>query len=126
MHSLGIVHRNVKVVRPSPSPAPHCSVLTPSKRNVLIDGNGVARLGGLGAAFPPSLPDSWSDVGSGRLFCGIAPELIDLPAFGFVHSRATKATDMFSFGMLAWEVGQIFLCLKLDVFTRLRPSSRWP
>ena len=80
------------------------SMFTPFQRNVLVDSNDVARLGGLGSAFGLSLPVSWSDVESEKLFCGIAPELIDPRAFGFVHARTTKATDMFAFGMLAWEV----------------------
>jgi len=78
--------------------------LTLFKRNVSVDGNGVARLGGLGSAFSLSLPASWSDAGAERLFCGIAPELINPQAFGLVHARTTKVTDMFAFGMLAWEV----------------------
>jgi hypothetical protein len=81
------------------------------QKNVLVDGDNVARLGGLGSAFALSLPASWSDVESQRLFCGFAPELIDPDAFGLVHTRATKATDMFAFGMLAWEVSTIFLLL---------------
>ncbi|KAF9793040.1 kinase-like domain-containing protein [Thelephora terrestris] len=86
MHGQDITHGNVK------------------SKNVLVDGDNVARLGGLGSAFALSLPASWSDVESQRLFCGFAPELIDPDAFGLVHARATKATDMFAFGMLAWEV----------------------
>ena len=86
----------------------HChGLLTFFQRNVLVDSDGVSRLGGLGSAFSLSLPASWSDVESETLFCGIAPELIDPHAFGFVHARPTKATDMFGFGMLAWEVSRI-------------------
>lgn len=88
--SSGFVHRH--------------GLFTFFQRNVLVDNDGVSRLGGLGSAFSLSLPASWSDVESERLFCGIAPELIDPHAFGFVHARPTKATDMFGFGMLAWEV----------------------
>jgi hypothetical protein len=82
----------------------HHHILTLLQRNLLVDSNHVARLGGFGSAFSLSLPASWSDVESERLFGGIAPELIDPRAFGFVEARNTKATDMFSFGMLAWEV----------------------
>lgn len=84
------------------------SPLTLFQRNVLVDDNGIARLGGLGSAFALSLPASWSDVDSEKLFCGFAPELISPDAFGFVHARTTKATDMFAFGMLAWEVSRLF------------------
>jgi len=84
--------------------------LTLFKRNVLVDSNGAARLGGLGSAFSLSLPASWSDADAERLFCGIAPELINPQAFGLVHARTTKATDMFAFGMLAWEVSRFSAC----------------
>ena len=83
-------------------------VFTLFQRNILVDSNGVARIGGLGSAFALSLPASWSDVATGRLFCGIAPELINPHTFGLVHARITKATDMFAFGMLAWEVSRVF------------------
>ena len=76
----------------------------PSKRNILVGSDGIACLGGLGSAFSLTLPASWSDTAAERLFCGLAPELINPHTFGFVHARATKATDMFAFGMLAWEV----------------------
>jgi len=112
MHSLDIVHGSVKM------------------RNVLVDSNGVARLGGLGSAFSLSLPASWSDADAERLFCGIAPELINPQAFGLVHARTTKATDMFAFGMLAWEVfsakppfaGRIEAAVIFSVFNNDRPS----
>lgn len=79
----------------------------------MVDSNDVAHLGGLSSAFSPSLPASWSDVESGGLFYGIAPELIDPSAFGFVQARPTEATDVFAFGMLAWEVSPL-------VFSRSR------
>lgn len=98
-----------------PSPLMHRnSALTLLQRNVLVDNDGVACLGGLGSAFSLSLPASWSDVDTERLFCGIAPELINPDAFGFAHARTTKATDMFAFGMLAWEVSRTFVCLPIS------------
>lgn len=93
-------------------------VFTFVQRNILVDSNGVARLGGLGSAFALSLPASWSDIGAERLFCGIAPELINPHTFGLVHARTTKATDMFAFGMLAWEVSLVIASPDLEVFTR--------
>ena len=91
-----------------PSCAPSWCIHSIFQRNVLVDRNGVARLGGLGSAFSLSLPASWSEVAAARLFCGIAPELVSPHTFGLVHARTTKATDMFAFGMLAWEVSRIF------------------
>ena len=115
MHGLDIIHGNVKVVRVSLSYT--ASVFTLLKRNVLVDDEGVTRLGGFGSAFALSLPASWCDVDAERLFRGIAPELIDPQAFGLVHARTTKASDMFTFGMLAWEVNKFFVRFNLGIFT---------
>lgn len=79
-------------------------MLTLFQRNVLVDKDGVVRLGGLGSAFSLSLPADWSDIETGGFFCGTAPELVKPDAFGLVHARATKEADMFAFGMFAWEV----------------------
>lgn len=88
--------------------------LTRFQRNVLVDKDGVARLGGLGSAFSLSLPISWSDIETGSPFCGTAPELVKPDAFGLVHARATKATDMFGFAMFAWEVSSTFVRLPIS------------
>ena len=89
----------------------------------MVDDDGVARLGGLGSAFSLSLPASWSDIGTKKFFYGIAPELVNPNAFGLVSARATKATDMFAFGMLAWEVSQALACL---LISRCSPSGVGP
>jgi len=112
MHELDIIHGNVKM------------------RNVLVDNDGEARLGGMGSAFSLTLPPSWSDMDTKSFFYGIAPELINPRAFGLVHARATKATDMFAFGMLAWEVlagkspfaGKMEAAVIFSVFQNNRPS----
>ena len=93
------------------------------KRNVLVDNDCVARLGGLGSAFSLSLPTSWFAPTAERLFCGIAPELIHPHAFGFVHARTTKATDVFAFGMLAWEVSQFFACPSVSRYSLVGAGS---
>jgi len=100
-------------------------VFTRLKRNVLVDDDGVARLGGLGSVFPLSFPASWSDVGAEKLFCGTAPELINPGAFGLVQARTTKATDMFAFGLLAWEVSRILVRLSISKYscTGIAPRS---
>ena len=89
----------------------------------MVDDDGVARLGGLGSAFSLSLPASWGDLGTKKFFYGIAPELVNPKAFGLVSARATKATDMFAFGMLAWEVSRAFACL---LNSRCSPSGVGP
>jgi len=39
-----------------------------------------------------------------RSFHGAAPELIDPRRFGFVGTEGTKASDVYAFGIIAWEV----------------------
>ena len=87
---------------------PLCSVFTLFQRNVLIDSDGIARLGGLGSAFAISRPFHWSDLDTEGPFRGIVvelvDELIDPRTAGHVHPRTTKATDVFAVGSLAREV----------------------
>ena len=89
----------------------------------MVDNDGAARLGGFGSVSSPSLPASWSDIGTKRLFYGIAPELVNPYAFGLAHARTTKATDMFAFGMLAWEVSWVFGCF---LISRSSPTGVGP
>ena len=118
MHNLDIVHGAIRLVCcPSHVPS-RCAHSVPLQRNVLVDDNGVARLGGFGSAFSLSLPVSWSDVDPGRLFCGIAPELITPGTFGLVYARTTKATDIFAFAMLVWEVSRVFRSFDLEEIIR--------
>ena len=98
----------------------------PHQRNILVDKDGVARLGGLGSALISSLPASWSDVTSERWFSGIAPELVSPSAFGLTRPRITKATDMFAFGMLVWEVSGSSVFRSRDIHTLVPvPDPRW-
>jgi len=100
------------------------SVFTRFQKNILVDNDGIARLGGLGSAFSLSLPASWSDAEAERSFCGIAPELFDPQASGLVHARTAKATDVYAFGMLAWEVGRIFMRLSISGYSSTGLRSR--
>ena len=73
--------------------------------NILIDGGGAAWVAGLGnTSIAKTVPDGRASVG--RLSRGHAPELtwpggsqntID-------PTQPTKAGDMYSFGIMAWEV----------------------
>ena len=76
-----------------------------------------------------SLPASWSDMDTGKSFCGIAPELINPRVFGLVHARTTKATGIFAFGMPAWKVSWAFVglltsrCSLTGAVSRSSPES---
>ena len=39
-----------------------------------------------------------------RFFHGAAPELVNPQHFGLTDTGATKASDIYAFGVLAWEV----------------------
>lgn len=102
MRKLNIVHGNLETVRHT-----LCSyfdrVLTPTQTNVLVDARGHAHLAGLGVAFLSATPG----VDINRFFRGAAPELADPRRFGLSNAGTTKASDMYAFGALAWEVSLI-------------------
>lgn len=123
MHSLDIIHGNINTVLLL---FLYVATLVHSpQRNVMVDDNGVARLGGLGSAFALSLPSSYqSDLGPVRPPRDAAPELITPHAFGLVHVRITKATDMFDFGTLTQEVDRSLLYLLLSGHSSIYIGSR--
>ena len=97
----------------------------------MVDDDGVACLGGLGSALVPSLaflvpsfPADWPDVASEKWFPGTAPELVDPGAFGLTQAHTTKTTDIFAFGMLAWEVSQFSACLPILRYLTAGAGSR--
>ena len=72
-----------------------------AKQNVLIDADGRVRIAGLGAA---SILPAVSGVDIDRFFHGAAPELIDPQRFGFASAENTKASDVYAFGIIVWQV----------------------
>jgi len=79
------------------------AALTLIQTNILVNAGGHIRIAGLGSAsIPPTSP--WVDVD--RSFHGAAPELIDPQRFGFVGAEVTKASDIYAFGVIAWEVSR--------------------
>ena len=100
MHKRDVVHGNIKSVRPF-----HYlrfnHKLTPPQTNILVDTEGHARIAGLGVALIPS-PMPGVDID--RFFPGAAPELVDPQNVGSSSTGATKASDMYAFAVLAWEV----------------------
>ena len=69
--------------------------------NILIGYGGRVRIAGLATA---SIPSAMPGVGVDRFFHGAAPELIDPQRFGFIRAESTMASDVYAFGIVAWEV----------------------
>ena len=80
--------------------------------NIFIDSGGRARIAGLGAAL---LPSTMPGVDIDRFFHGAAPELVDPQRFRLTDTGATTASDVYAFGVLAWEVSRE-LFFSLDKF----------
>lgn len=71
-----------------------------------MGGDGRVRIAGLGTA---SIPSTASAMDVDRSFHGAAPELIDPQRFRLTDSGATMASDVYAFGVLAWEVSCEFV-----------------
>jgi hypothetical protein len=71
--------------------------------NILVDADGRARVAGLGVA---SISYTVPVVDVDRFFHGAAPELVDPQRFGSTNTGATTASDVYAFGVVAWEVGR--------------------
>ena len=69
--------------------------------NLLVDAGGHIHIAGLGAAF---IPSSTPAAGVDRFFHGAVPELVDPQRFQLASTGITTASDMYAFGVLAWEV----------------------
>ena len=80
--------------------------LTFVQTNILIDTGGRAYIAGLGAA---SIPPVVLGADIDRFFHGAAPELIDPQRFGFVGTESTKASDIYAFGVIVWEVSIVHI-----------------
>ena len=124
MHKLNVVHGNLKIV--CHFFLPHVvHALTFFQTNVLVDASGRARIAGLGVAFRLGSPMPRMDID--RSFYGAAPELIIPQRFGLTDTGATKESDVYALGVLAWEVSPILERLMGDPLSRVRPFSgfRW-
>jgi len=135
MHDLGIVHGNLQSVRCPSLPHLWHTVYTRliPKANILVDKEGTVRIAGLGNAIV--LPHSTTyplegRTNTDRLSCGRAPELtwpgVSQSVADPIHP--TKASDMYGFGVVAWEVriapfGVILLAHSRYVLTGKPPFS---
>lgn len=71
--------------------------------NILVDADGHTRVAGLGAA---SISPTVLGIGVDTFFLGAAPELSDPQRFRLINTEATTASDVYAFGVLAWEVSR--------------------
>ena len=71
--------------------------------NVLVDSDGTPRIAGLGSASIQSFPAVWSEDPPELTRCH-APELLNPGAFGLPNAQVTEQTDIYAFGVLAYEV----------------------
>jgi len=99
MHNLNVVYGNLKIVR-SFLPISTMQLIF-VQTNVLVGADGHIRIAGLGAASIPSNPPP---VSFNSFFHGAAPELADPQRFQLTDSGVTAASDVYAFGVLAWEV----------------------
>jgi len=106
MHDQGIIHGDPKGVRVSkPSSGNPTHGLPSSQINILINNQGHACLAGfslLTIVSDQSSPIS-SSPGSGTLQW-MSPELLDPDRFGLKSNNATKESDCYALGMLAYEI----------------------
>jgi hypothetical protein len=82
--------------------------------NIRIDNQGTARIAGFASASMFPQPDivleDIDEFVESNVSRWCSPEILHPGGFGLT-ARATKASDMYAFGMLAYEVGPTFLVI---------------
>ena len=74
--------------------------------NIRIDDKGTARIAGFASATLSNI--TLEDVGEPVETRWCSPELLHPGAFGLTRAKPTKSSDIYAFGMLAYEVGSSF------------------
>jgi hypothetical protein len=92
-----------ELLRVMPLSPYHTFTPTFLQTNVLVGSDGVPRIAGLGSAFIPSFPVAWLEEPSELTRCS-APELVNPETLGLLKAQTAKESDMYSFGVLAYEV----------------------
>ena len=74
----------------------------------MVDRDGAARIAGLGSAFISTQNHgTWSEMDAELLSYGSAPELVR-PNTSASKIQTTKKSDIYAFGLLAWEVSHVY------------------
>ena len=74
--------------------------------NIRIDDQGTAKIAGFASATLSNIESEDIDEPVESRWC--SPEILDPGAFGLAKAKATKSSDVYAFGMLAYEVGSSF------------------
>ena len=78
-------------------------MFTSFQDNILVDLDGTAQIAGLGSALILGHTTTQSETSVEWSFRGSAPELMYPEEFGLSHPQNSKASDVYAFGVLAWE-----------------------
>jgi len=92
------------------------------QKNIRVDDQGTARIAGFASATIILQPDieleDIDESGESNVSRWCSPEILHPGGFELTKARATKASDMYAFGMLAYEVGPVFwVVLRFCSFT---------
>ena len=116
LHGQPFVHSDIKSVGVSPF-TPHRTLTVP-QGNILINSDLTACIGDFGLTnitSSASISIALSTPSTGGTYRWMAPELLKSDDPGGVPQKSSKESDVYSFGMVAYEVS-----------AAVTPFSRWP